>query len=487
MRKYILWSLLAPFVLHADADLPVIYVAGDSTAKNVNARGWGDPLAHFVDGSKIKIDNRARGGRSARTFVQEGLWSALQADLKPGDTVLIQFGHNDGGPVDKDKARGELPGVGEETREVATPNGTVEVVHTFGWYLRKFVDETRAKGAHPILLTPTVRNIWKDGQVEREFGQFARWTREVAVAEHVLCVDAGRLIAERYQSMGAQQVLKMFPEDHTHTSPAGAELTAALTVAGLKALEGNPLRRFFSRAVQPANLLLPTLWLIGDSTVRNGQGDGSNGQWGWGEPLVDLFDSSKINVVNRALGGRSSRTFVSEGQWARVLAQVKPGDFVVMQFGHNDSSPVNDNSRARGVLKGIGEQSEEIDNMLTGKHEVVHTYGWYLRLFIREARAKSAVPMVCSPIPRDEWKDGRVKRSGDSWAGWARSVAAAEKVAFLDLNTRIADRYDALGEAQVAELFKTDHTHTSRTGADLNARIVVEALRSVEQLTSYLK
>ena len=61
----------------------------------------------------------------------------------------------------------------------------------------------------------------------------------------------------------------------------------------------------------PANANLPTLFLIGDSTVRNGRGDGANGQWGWGEPLVDLFDTAKINVVNRAVGGLSSRTFIS--------------------------------------------------------------------------------------------------------------------------------------------------------------------------------
>src|SRR6185436_12868973 len=95
----------------------------------------------------------------------------------------------------------------------------------------------------------------------------------------------------------------------------------------------------------------PTLWLIGDSTVRNGQGNGSNGQWGWGEPLSDHFDLAKIRVSNRALGGRSSRTFLTGGQWAAILPSIQSGDFVMMQFGHNDSSPVNDDSRARGTLK----------------------------------------------------------------------------------------------------------------------------------------
>ena len=179
----------------------------------------------------------------------------------------------------------------------------------------------------------------------------------------------------------------------------------------------------------PANPNLPTLFLIGDSTVRNGRGDGANGQWGWGDPLADYFDAAKINVVNRAVGGLSSRTYLTQGHWDRVLAMLKPGDFVMMQFGHNDGGPVNDPSRARGTIKGMGEETEEIDNLLTSKHEVVHTYGWYLRKFIADARAKGATPIVCTLIPRKTWKDGKIARNKDDYAGWAAEVAAAEKVA----------------------------------------------------------
>src|SRR5215470_12451810 len=75
----------------------------------------------------------------------------------------------------------------------------------------------------------------------------------------------------------------------------------------------------------------PTLFLIGDSTVRNGAGDGANKQWGWGEPIVAFFDPAKIAVLNRARGGRSSRTFLTEGLWEQVLSAMKPGDFVLIQ------------------------------------------------------------------------------------------------------------------------------------------------------------
>jgi lysophospholipase L1-like esterase len=140
--------------------------------------------------------------------------------------------------------------------------------------------------------------------------------------------------------------------------------------------------------VQPAsNPDWPTLYIIGDSTVRNGsRGDGANGQWGWGAPIADFFDRSRLNVENHAMGGTSSRTFRTLGLWERVLDRIKPGDFVIMQFGHNDNGSLNDERRARGTINGNGEETEEINNMLTGKQEVVHTYGWYIRQYIRETQ-----------------------------------------------------------------------------------------------------
>ena len=149
---------------------------------------------------------------------------------------------------------------------------------------------------------------------------------------------------------------------------------------------------------EPANPALPSIILIGDSTVRNGrddgQGKGPAGQWGWGNPIAAYFDPARVNVVNRAVGGLSSRTYLTSGHWERTLAFVKPGDIVLMQFGHNDAAPLNDDKRARGTIRGTGNESEEIDNILTKKHETVHSYGWYLRKFIADARAKGATPVV---------------------------------------------------------------------------------------------
>src|SRR5579875_3556211 len=137
----------------------------------------------------------------------------------------------------------------------------------------------------------------------------------------------------------------------------------------------------------PKNPALPTLWIVGDSTVRNGHGDGANGQWGWGEPLVSYFDTNRINVVNRAIGGRSSRTYITEGHWKATLDMMKPGDFLLVQFGHNDSGPLDDAARARGTIPGVGDETKEIENPILKRHETVHTYGWYMKQYVEQAKA----------------------------------------------------------------------------------------------------
>lgn len=223
----------------------------------------------------------------------------------------------------------------------------------------------------------------------------------------------------------------------------------------------------------------PTLYYIGDSTVRNGRGDGSNGQWGWGDHTAAYLDTTRVRIVNRALGGRSSRTYLTQGHWDAVRDALKPGDVVVIQFGHNDGGAVNDTSRARGTLPGIGEETVEINNLLTGEHEVVHTFGWYLRRYIADTRGRGAVPVIASLVPRNIHENGVFRRDVDSYAGWARDVARTEGVPFIDLNERVASEYDRLGPERVAALFHGDHTHTSLEGAQLTARVVTQALREL--------
>jgi lysophospholipase L1-like esterase len=489
--------------------IPTIFIAGDSTAQpgNPNAIGWGKPFADLFDPAKVKIVNCARGGRSSRTFISDGSWENIISQVKAHDYVLIQFGHNDGGPINGPAtARGSLPGLGDETQEIDNVlTNEHETVHTFGWYMRKMIKETKDKDATPILLSLTVRNIWKDGKVERGSGKYALWTQDLAKAENVAFIDLTNIVADKYEEMGKEAVKPLFPRDHTHTGASGAEKNAQNVVGGVKALHeyaiintlsaagraidvapakyampakhpsarGKPMEEMLRHLdlPAPADPSLPSLFLIGDSTVRNGRGDGINGQWGWGDPLAVYFDPAKVNLVNRAVGGTGARTFINIGYWDLVLSMLKPGDIVVIQFGTNDNGPT-------GPLRGTGEETEDRQTP-GGKTETVHTYGWYLRKYIADAKAKGATPIVCTLVPRNIWEEGKIARAKDRHADWARAVAKDQNVPLLDLYEAIARRYDELGQEKVTQIFADQRVHTTRDGAELNAQCVLAEMRAI--------
>ncbi len=222
----------------------------------------------------------------------------------------------------------------------------------------------------------------------------------------------------------------------------------------------------------------PVFFIIGDSTVRNGDGTGKGSLWGWGSFIADQVDTGKLQVQNHAMGGRSSRTFISEGRWDKILLTLKKGDYVIMQFGHNDASPLDDTARARGVLRGISDKDTSIYNPIRKMQETVYTYGWYMRKFVKDTKAKGAVPIICSLVPRNSWKEGKIQRSADSWALWARQVAEQEGAYFIDLNELTAAEYDKLGQEKVKALyFPSDNTHTNKEGALINTAFVIDQLR----------
>ena len=252
----------------------------------------------------------------------------------------------------------------------------------------------------------------------------------------------------------------------------------------------------------------PTVFLIGDSTVKNGNSDlpgqgtmtkpdkarsavqQDNILKGWGQYLAEFFDPKKVTIENHALGGTSSRSFLRDGLWERVLKQVQPGDFVIIQFGHNDGGPM-DSGKARASIKGNGDESKEVIMKETGSKQVVRSYGWYLRKYATDTQAKGATAIICSQIPRNIWTNSKVGRADADYGKWAAEAAAGAKARFIALNTLIANKYDALGSEKVGADYFTaaDHTHTNELGARFNAQCVVEGIRKLKDcpLVEWLK
>lgn len=266
---------------------PTLFVLGDSTARNTAKGksgepcvGWGTPVADFFDPALIHVENVAHAGQSSRTyFTIPNDWPRVATLIQPGDSVLLVFGINDGGPPKDAKSRGSIPGLGNETMPLPRADGTVETVHTYGWYMTQMIEGARAKGAHVYLLTVTTRNIWtnpkvkfrdaspidplpahydpKADRIERGTadGLYTRLALELGGKLDVPVIDLTNLCADRYEKMGRTAVDALY-SDHNHTYAAGAAIVAECIVSGLKALPDHPFDRLLSakgKSVAPAD------------------------------------------------------------------------------------------------------------------------------------------------------------------------------------------------------------------------------------------
>jgi lysophospholipase L1-like esterase len=504
----------------ANPALPTVFFIGDSTVRNgrddgqhkgaEGQWGWGNPIAAYFDQTKINVVNRAVGGLSSRTYLTSGHWERTLALVKPGDFVLMQFGHNDEAAVnDTKRARGTLKGTGDEAEEIDNLiTKKHEIVHTYGWYLRKFVADARAKGATPIICSPIPRKSWDEqGKINRHKTSYAGWAAVVALQEKAAFIDLNELVAQNYDELGREAVMKLFPtvtpDEHTHTNWHGAVLNARIVITSLKAMTNQPLSAYMYakepviapppaapskpaeddrpvvdaakiREEKPVDPKLPTFFIVGDSTVKSG---GNKSMFGWGERITPFFDTTKINIVNHAIGGRSSRTFFTEGRWDKVVAQMKTGDFVIIQFGHNDGGRIGDpKNKNRASVRGLGPETVE-DTKPDGTKEQVHSFGWYMSRYVADAKAKGVTVILCSPIPhKDRWENGR---DFAEFAEWDAEVAKTGGALYFDLTMLISDGYRKLGADRVAAFFADERTHTTDAGAQFNAACVIAGLRSL--------
>ncbi|MDF2930878.1 MAG: rhamnogalacturonan acetylesterase [Chryseobacterium sp.] len=232
----------------------------------------------------------------------------------------------------------------------------------------------------------------------------------------------------------------------------------------------------------------PVLYIIGDSTVQNGSGKGSDSLWGWGSFMNLYLNTDKIEIQNHAKGGRSSRTFLTEGRWDSIMKTIKKGDYVLMQFGHNDGGELADTLRARGTIKGIGEESKAIYNPIRKVNETVYTYGYYMRKYANEAKSKGAIPIIVSPVPRNKFNpEGKIEK--DQYGIWSEEVAKQTGAYFIDLNDLVIKKYQEMGSEKVKAFFPKDHTHTNKAGAILNAELVIKGIKKLKgsELKNYIK
>jgi len=206
-----------------------VFTIGDSTMANKKAEvapetGWCQAFPTFVD-QNVEIKNRAVNGRSTKSFISEGRWTAVLDSLKPGDYVFIQFGHND--------------------EKIQDTTRYTEPFTSYRKNLERFVRETREKGATPILFTPIVRRKFENGFLTDTHGKYPLVVRQVAAEMNVPLVDLQLLTAGAVTALGDEASKKIYlwtpptdkflkeRKDDTHLNVDGANLVAKLAAQQL--------------------------------------------------------------------------------------------------------------------------------------------------------------------------------------------------------------------------------------------------------------
>ncbi len=519
-------------------DNPVLFLVGNSTMRcgtlgngNNGQWGWGYYAREFYDENKITVENHALGGTSPRTFYRR-LWADVLKGIRKGDYVILELGHNDNGPLDSGRARASYKGKDEnsplsnDSIEVTIKEtGTKETVYTFGGYTRRFISEIRTKGAIPILFTLTPRNDYeKDDttKIQRKLTTFTTWIKALGEELDVPVIDLNDISAFKLESYGKWKTNYHFFIDKIHTSEFGAKMNAASAAEGILASTAPQLALLQScilmDKVYPTPLpgsvdknqtnrkkRKPRVFLTGDSTVKNKDKE-EDGMWGWGSQAYTVFDSTKCVVINAAKAGRSTRTYLYEERWDAVYRSIQPGDYVLIQFGHNDTGHI-DTQKERAVIA-TGLDTCHVYKMASnGQYKVIYSFGWYLKKFIQDVREKGGTPILLSLTPRNRWHEGKgetvgtlypvkekknkeyVERRNDRTYGeWYRQVIDATGCEFIDVHNISADALDKMGKKKAAAMYNTDHTHTSLSGARLNAKSVAKGLKkSKSPLAELLK
>lgn len=481
---------------------PVLFLVGNSTMRNGTLGngnngqwGWGAFFQPFFNPDRITVENQALGGMSSRTFYKR-LWAPIRDAIRPGDWVIISIGHNDNGPYDSGRARASIPGIGNDSLIVTIQEtGEVDTVYTYGGYMRRYINDVRRAGGHPILMSLTPRNAYDDqGHVIRK--QHSEWLRQIGEEEGVPYIDQNEISGQKIDSYSEWKKKFIFHGDNIHTSKLGAEMNARSAAEGIAYSADprlKPLQEMMNDVTPPMVDVKreegkPVVFITGDSTVKNADKE-EDGMWGWGSQAYTIFDERKITIANCAIAGRSCRTYMNEGRWERVYNSVHPGDFVLIQFGHNDFGEL-EKPKYRGEIFSAQDTCHVYQLKEKGTYELVYSFGWYLKKFIDDVREKGGTPILVSLTPRNEWENGKIERRNDTYGRFYREVVEATGVEFVDMHNITADYLDRkCGSKEKANpYYKRDHTHTSLKGARLNAKSMKKGLKKIHSpLAKYLK
>lgn len=494
-----------------------IYLAGDSTVKyygdDNSIGGWGEYLVNYFDDG-VEIINKAEAGRSTRSYINQGRLDEIVSELRKGDYVFIQFGHNDNRTDENARVEhsvllgdpdenGIYPTVKAE--KTKTPQRIIDFYAnddypygeyfypyesgTFKWYLKQYVDKVREKGGIPVIITPVCRVLFdSDGKIQPAFGEnngYKVAVEQLAEETGTVCINAYDITKALYESYGVfttqglHDVKDDGEMDLTHYNKFGANIVAsklADAVAEQIPQLQSHLKASTKAVSKTDDMKTANLFVVGDSGKGLEESDIFEAH-GFSEYFQGYL-SDKITVCDYTYAGATAKTFAKTDEYKDFLNSINEGDYVMICFGRYDS---ND------LMGGYAYSGGKVENISSFTATIYNSY-------IKPVLDRQAIPIMLTPINSRKFDEtGTAVDTVQGYDDDIKGLVTNNSLYFADLTSVTYELYNTMGEEGSKVLNAVDSQNGidnmafSEFGAKLTANKILNLMKfSSSTLKNYI-
>lgn len=523
-KAVIMDSLTVCQIINEDIseDAVRIYLAGDSTVKSYGSDntigGWGEYIQYYFDSKYVKIINKAEGGRSTRSYINQGRLDEILNEIRPNDYLFIQFGHNDARTDDAAYLEHSVPlgepdsnGIYPTTKGIKTKTTQLlldfykdmpysETFYSYDsggnykWFLKQYIEGARAKGAIPVLITPVARVFFdSDGKITPHHGtndEYVKAVLQVAEETNTLCVDMFQITKDMYESygikvtQGLQNIKSDGTMDITHYNKFGSNIVTSKLVAAIKDL-GLPIAQYeiaSSKTISKTEDLKNANVFIAGESMAAGNYTENNENYsipraGWGDYLQKYF-VEQITVKNFAKVGESSKSFINTENYKNIFDNIGEGDYLLIQFGNGDA---NKEPNPTGTEK-FTDPSGATETKGSFKY-------WLYNFYVKPAQNKKAIPILIAPDAALCFDENGNSYYDDSYSKAVQELAAEFQLYYVDMNVNMKNAY-IIDEKDCKDVFNaaykdynnpysdkgTDRFNYNKFGAEQAAKVLLKQL-----------
>lgn len=497
-----------------------LYLMGDSTAvaygDDNTIGGWGEYLVNYFD-DNVEIINKAEGGRSARSYLNQGRLNDVLNEVGAGDYVFIQFGTNDQrtdtnafmehavvlGEPDENGKYPTIPAVKSQTpkyiydfyKDTDYPYGETFYPYesgTFKWYMQQHVTAIKKTGATPVLLTPMCRLFFNsEGKIVPHFGEndgYIEAIRQLADEENIECIDMYDITKNLYESYGIMTTQGLHniksdgTVDLTHYNKFGANLIASKMADAIKASVLTIRSSIINSSVAVSKtdaLRNASLYVVGSTAAAGSENENMAVESDGFGNYLQKYLSNKINVKNLAVADATVKSYIKTDEYKTFIDNLSEGDYVIINFGENDAEYIS-NAKEYNKYSYPSNNDSDIDS-----------FSYYLyNNYIKPAKEKKAVIIVTTPASKRNFVDGIYVNDNNPYVENVVSMVQKYSTFYVNLNNITADMYNTMGEEGSKVLNAYDRESgicngtLSKFGAELTAK---KFLTMMQQSSASLK